>query len=294
MELHQIRYFLAVCEAGGVTRAAELCNVAQPSLTRAVKKLEAELGGPLFLRARSGARLTELGTRMRPYLEESYQALQSAKAEAESFAGLGRTTLRLGVMCTIGPDWLIGLFDRLRRRLAHLEVELVETSGQRLVERMEEGGLDVALIGMPSLPDHFHAEPLFTERYVVAFGPGHRFQEMDVVPMAELDGEDYLRRLNCEFASHMEELGIERPYEGVNTRFSSEREEWIQTLILAGMGISVMPERLPIYPQLRTRPLVEPEVRREVSLVTTAGRRFTPAVEAFVRMARGYDWKAGR
>ncbi len=57
MELHQIRYFLAVCEAGGVTRAAELCNVAQPSLTRAVKILEAELGGPLFLRARLQRRL---------------------------------------------------------------------------------------------------------------------------------------------------------------------------------------------------------------------------------------------
>ena len=57
-----------------MSRAAELCNVAQPSLTRAVKKLEAELGGPLFLRARSGTRLTELGTRMRPYLEGCFRA----------------------------------------------------------------------------------------------------------------------------------------------------------------------------------------------------------------------------
>ena len=55
-----------------------------------------------------------------------------------------------------------------------------------------------------------------------------------------------------------------------------------------------MPEYLPLFPALTTRVLVEPEVEREVKLVTVAGRRFAPAVEAFVRLARAYDWNAGR
>ena len=68
MEMHQIRYFLAAARTLNFTRAAEECNVAQPSLTRAIKQLEAELGGDLFRRERPQAQLTELGTRMVPLL----------------------------------------------------------------------------------------------------------------------------------------------------------------------------------------------------------------------------------
>ncbi len=69
MEMHQIRYFLAICECLNFTRAAEQCHVARPSLTRAIKKLEAELGGPLLRRERNHTHLTELGRLIRPHLE---------------------------------------------------------------------------------------------------------------------------------------------------------------------------------------------------------------------------------
>ena len=61
MEMHQVRYFVALCETLNFTRAAEKCNVTQPSLTRAIKLLEDELGGPLFNRERNQTHLTELG-----------------------------------------------------------------------------------------------------------------------------------------------------------------------------------------------------------------------------------------
>ena len=81
MEMHQVRYFLAVCEALNFTRAAEACHVAQPSLTTAIKKLEAELGGELFRRERSRTHLTDLGKLMRPHLETIYAASEAAKAD---------------------------------------------------------------------------------------------------------------------------------------------------------------------------------------------------------------------
>ena len=73
MEMHQIRYFLAVCETLNFTRAAEACNVSQPSLTRAIKGLEDELGGPLFRRERNNTHLTGLGEMMRPHLTQVMQ-----------------------------------------------------------------------------------------------------------------------------------------------------------------------------------------------------------------------------
>ena len=83
MEMHQVRYFLAVARTRNFTRAAEECNVSQPSLTRAIQKLEGELGGPLFRREHSLSHLTDLGRIMLPHLEQTYAAAQAAKSLAE-------------------------------------------------------------------------------------------------------------------------------------------------------------------------------------------------------------------
>ena len=80
MEMHQVRYFLAVTRTLNFTRAADECNVTQPSLTRAIKQLEAELGGDLFRRERPAAQLTELGQRMQPLLQQCYEAASGARA----------------------------------------------------------------------------------------------------------------------------------------------------------------------------------------------------------------------
>src|SRR6266566_8006785 len=95
MEMHQIRYFLAVTRTLNFTRAADECNVTQPSLTRAIKQLEAELGGDLFRRERPAAQLTELGQRMQPLLKQCYEAAVGARSLASSFKGGKVGTLRI-------------------------------------------------------------------------------------------------------------------------------------------------------------------------------------------------------
>ena len=168
MEMHQVRYFLALCEELNFTRAAAKCNVAQPSLTRAVKKLEEELGGPLFRRERNLTHLTDLGRLMKPHLESIYTSSQAARSQADDFRGLKRAPLKLGVMCTIGPARLISFFDRLNKDAPNVELSLHESPGEGLVEEMMQGELDIALVGLPEYPERFDARPLFTERYVIA------------------------------------------------------------------------------------------------------------------------------
>ena len=82
MELHQIRYFLALCEELNFTRAAEQCGVAQSSLTRAIKALEIELGGALFHRERANTHLSKLGQKVKPFLEQAYIHAEGAKRQA--------------------------------------------------------------------------------------------------------------------------------------------------------------------------------------------------------------------
>jgi DNA-binding transcriptional LysR family regulator len=293
MELHQVRYFLAVCDTLNFTRAAERCNVSQPSLTRAIKNLEDELGGSLFRRERRLTHMTDLGRLMRPHLKQVYDSTLAAKEEAEKFGTLEKAPLRLGVMCTISPVRLVRLISSLEARIPNLDLHLREAKGSVLVDEMMAGEMDVAILGLPALPDRLDTVPLYSERYVVAFPSGHRFEEMNAVPMSAMSGENYLQRINCEFSANFDATGIERPFSGLNVRYRSEREEWIQAMILAGMGCAFMPESMPLFPGLKTRMLIEPEVKRDIKIATVAGRQFTPATRTFIEIAQQYDWQRG-
>ncbi len=292
MEMHQVRYFLAMCETMNFTRAAERCHVSQPALTRAIKKLEEELGGPLFRRERNLTHLTDLGRTLKPHLEQSVANVNAAKAVAQSFQCLERAPLKLGVMCTIGPSRLIGLMTKIRRELPGIEVSLHDVAPDVVVDRMLEGTLDVALFGMPKeLPERFDRRPLYRERYVVAFPPGHRFEKKNVVRLRDMDNESYLARLNCEYTDYIGDLLAERGV-SLDLRYASEREDWVQSMILSGMGSTFLPEHMSLHPDLPMRLLAEPQITRQIELVTVSGRRFSPAVEAFVRMVEAHDWNA--
>ncbi len=289
MEMHQVRYFLAICETLNFTRAAQQCNVAQPSLTRAIKKLEEELGGELFRRERNQTHLTDLGRLMRPHIETIATATESARAEADDFNSPEHTKTCLGIMSTIGPTQMIGFFTKLKEELPSIDLEIREAPGADLVEMMLEGSLELALIGLPNLPERLKAIPLYTERYAVAFAAGHRFENFNAIACHELDGEDYLKRMHCEFSDHFKALGHDKNW-AVNVRYTSEREDWIQALVLAGHGCCVMPEFLPSLPGIATRPVKDPEVSRSISMVTVAGRPYSPATRAIMRIASVFPW----
>jgi DNA-binding transcriptional LysR family regulator len=292
MEMHEIRYFLAVCETLNFTRAAERCNVTQPALTRAIQKIEGELGGLLFRRERNLTHLTDLGRLLRPQLEEVMRRSEAVKAAARGFLKLDNAPLRLGVMCTIGPMRFMGFLASFRQRHPGIEITLVEGVPERLGKILLEGELDLALLAQPeAFDERLDITPLYREPFVVAFPVGHRFEAMNAVPFREVAGEDYLLRVNCEY-KHA--LGDVCRANGFNTQkvYRSEREDWIQAMILAGMGVAFLPAYSPILPGLLTRLAVEPEVHREVSLVTMSGRRFSPAVQTFSRAIQSYDWRA--
>lgn len=290
MEMHQVRYFLAVAETLNFTRAAERCNVSQPALTRAIKKLEEEFGGQLFRRERNLTHLTDLGRLMKPRLEKILMEARSVTSAARQFHSLEQATLNLGVMCTIGPRRLINLFAQVQRELPGLDVHLLEATPDVLIERMMAGDLDIAFLAQPAeLPERFDRRPLYRERFVVAFPPGHRFERVNQFVLYDIGAEPYLSRKSCEFAQHFRALLSERGIT-LNYRYRTEREDWIQSMILAGLGCAFMPEYLPIYPELPTRVIAEPEVTRTVELVSVAGRRFSPVVLAFIQMVMDYEW----
>ncbi|MBL8667212.1 MAG: LysR family transcriptional regulator [Rhodospirillales bacterium] len=290
MELYQVKYFLALCETLNFTRAAEKCAVSQPSLTRAIQNLEGEFGGPLFHRERQRTHLTELGRLMQPYFEQVYEQAQAAKDAAKTFAKLDEVPLKIGVMCTIGPGILGGFFGSFRSRYPGIEVQLLDAPGYALAEMLLAGTIEVAIYGLPEgIEDRYHALPLFNERFVIACSNTHRFAAMDVIRCRDLHQERYVNRYNCEYYEYagniLRSMGI-----FVNVVMRSERDDWVQAMILAGLGFGFFSEFSVTMPGIVIKPLIEPEFGREINLVTVRGRPHSPAVGAFVRSARSFKW----
>ena len=293
MEIHEIRYFLAVAEILNFTRAAEACNVSQPSLTRAIKSLEDRLGaGPLIHRERNNTHLTELGRTMQPYFAEAISGLNAAKAKASDFAKLGASTLSIGLMCTIGPNRLIELFASFSSEYPQLEINLQDGPVEEIKESLNKGQIDVAIYCRPEpLCDRLHAVALFRERFFVALTPNDPLAQKQSIRMGDLNGRRYLGRSKCEYFQHLKDIrlklgGIEfkRPY-------TSDRDDWVQSMVVAGLGFTYIPEFAVTLPELVVRPLIEPEVARTVQLVTVRGRPHAAAVGAFLRAARQHQWR---
>ncbi len=283
MDLNQVRYFLAFAESLSFTKAAAKCGVTQPTMSRAIKLLELEFGADLVRRERGRTHLTELGRIARPRLELALAQVESVQADAIELATLTKSTLRLGIMCTISPTRLIPLISKLTTRAPELHIELVEATGDKIVEMLVDGSLDVALVGVPKYPEMITVRPLYEEQYVVAFARGHRFEQMENVPVSELHGEQYLERLNCEYVLHYNDFNPEFNID-LDIRYRSEKEDWIQAMVLAGLGCCCMPESMSLFPDLLRRPLIKPQVKRQISVATVRGRKHTPAIDLFCRL----------
>lgn len=289
MEMHQIRYFLAVERLKNFSRAAEFCNITQPALTRAIQKLEEEVGGRLFLRRPGRVELTELGRKLLPRLEAAQNEVRQAQNEAAFLVNQLKQRLRLGIMCTIGPESLVGLLDRLRAAMPDLELHLIESRGTSIVQALDADEIDVALVGLPRYSDQLEAMPLFTEPYVLALPRDHRLASRPSVLLSELDGENYIERSNCEFDEHFEVTFGEWPIE-MEVRFRSGREDWVQAMIAAGLGVSIVPQSLPLLPSLTSIRLIAPEVTRTISLATAKGRALPKPVQILRELAADQSW----
>lgn len=290
MEMHQIRYFLAVAEALNFTRAAEACNVTQPALTRAIQKLEEEFGGLMFHRERANTQLTDFGRLMKPHLEEILRETASVHSTASSFLRLDHAALNLGVLSTIGPQRFVAFLSGFRARNPGVEVALTDAAPGQLSEMLMHGRIEIAIAAQPGpFDESLRVHPLYRERFVIGFGAGHRFEKAKHVRLADLEGESYLARVNCEYREHIKALREDRAIT-IRYVFRSERDDWIQTMAAAGLGFCVLPESWPVQPGVLTRPLVEPEIERSVVLLTAAGRRFSPALAAFAKDIRAHKW----
>ena len=281
MEMHQVRYFLAVCETKNFTRAAGRCRVSQPALTTSIKKLEEELGEALFHRDRAGATLTSLGRQLYPRFQRMAAESASIGVVADNHRRLKQVPLRLGVLATVGPARVAHYLAGFRGRAPGVELELHIGRHDELVGKLEELELDVLISNTSDVaPEWAVVVPLYTERYAVLLPPGHRLGARASVKLSDLVDEPYVDRLACEMREQVAAACASHRFD-LYASHRTEREEWVQSLVQAGLGFAFMPEYSILPGETITRPLIEPALARTISMLRNSERAPTPAAKLF-------------
>jgi DNA-binding transcriptional LysR family regulator len=290
MEMFQIRYVLAAARTLNFTKAAAECNVSQPALTKAVKSLESELGSPIFHREGKRVLLSDFGHSIIANMRHIMDQAEATRTLAANFKLLHKVPVRLGVMSTVGHVRLSRFLARFQREYEGIEIAVQEAPLGELKHRLQEGDFDLAVLNpMDGNGAELRITDLYTERYVVIFPPGHKLSEKNAIKLSDLSGEAYVDRLSCEMREMV--MGVCRD-NGIElyARFRSEREDWVQAMVLAKIGFAFMPEYSVTLPDVVQRPLVEPSVSRKISLAHVPGRPFSPATAALVKSAHNFEW----
>lgn len=290
MEMFQIKYVLAAAKLLNFTKAAALCNVSQPALTKAVKTLEAELGAQVFHREGKKILLSEFGRSLLPHLQQILHETEATRNLADNFRLLNNVPIRLGVMSTVGPVRLSRFLAKFQADHHGVEVAVTEASADDLKRQLESAELDLAVLNaMDDARGRFTVQDLYNERYVVIFPPDHRLANLNAIKLSDLSGEPYVDRLSCELREMVMAVCAANDVT-LYARFRSEREDWVQAMVLARIGFAFMPECSVTLPDLLQRPLTEPEVSRTISLLSVPGRPYSPATAAMVRAAQSFRW----
>ena len=241
MELHQLRYFCAVAHNGNFTRAAKAENVAQPSLSQQILKLEAELGAKLFDRFPRCARLTQFGRTFLFRAEAILRQVGDARTEIEEMAGTEKGRIVIGAIPTIAPYFLPPVLTGFTRQHPTIAVSVMEETTPILLERLHDGRIDLALLALPVLGEELICEDLFREPFFVVVPPKHHLASRKMIDLQEIRTDPFLLlkeghcfRENVIMACRESKL---QP----NLVFESGQFSTILAMVSAGMGLSVVP-----------------------------------------------------
>lgn len=284
MELSQVRYFITLCRTLNFTRAAEQCNVTQPAFSRAVQRLEEELGGPLLFRERSTTQLTELGRAMRPHLQAMLDAADAATALALAKRKGGPSSLKIGLGPGIGAASIAPAVREVAAMLPDISIHFDESGPAALVDAMLSDMLDCALLPEDcEMPERLNRWPLYTENCVAVLPAEHRLAMLNTVTAQDILDETILIGEHC--GGYANALARVTGFSYRLQRCNGAAAQLLE-LVAAGLGIALLSERLRFASALSVRRFTEPDLSRRVLLTAVAGRPLNAAAVSFIKLCR--------
>ncbi len=261
MEIKQLRYFLTAAKTGHITRAAEELHIAQPALSQAIQRLEAELGVPLFDRKKRGVVLNANGQLLQERLIPLLEKLDGLAEEMQRSDERRHNTIRVNIIAAYS---LIAEHIIAYRKI-HPEVNF------QLVRSFTATDCDFVITNLHPLELNRDCDELLTERLFLAVPPESRFASMRSISLRDVASEGFIMcgsqspiRIMCE------NLCMRAGF-FPRAAFESENPEFARTLIGAGMGIGFWPEYTwgPVR-SARLLPITDPDCRRSIVMIPPA------------------------
>jgi LysR family hydrogen peroxide-inducible transcriptional activator len=283
MELHQLRYVCAIAETGSFSRAAERCQVAQPSLSQQVLKLEQDLGAKLFDRLGRSVRLTEAGRAFLPHARSILGQMEAARSSvAEQCADL-RGSVAVGVIPTIAPYLMPRYTAAFAKKHPEAKLRIVEDTTPVLVESLRNLSIDLAILALPLRHKDLEIVPLWTEPLFAVLPAQHRLAGAASLALKDLRGESFvmLRDGHC-----FRDLSIAAcSHARVTPRIAFESGQFSSLfgMVAAGVGISLVPEMaIDRNADCRYVRLSDARATRTIVAATLRGRSFNRVQRAFL------------
>jgi LysR family hydrogen peroxide-inducible transcriptional activator len=242
MELHQLRYFVAVAQAGSFSRAAERCHVSQPSLSQQILKLERRLGQPLLNRLGRRAALTDAGRLLLDRATMILAAVEEAERRLLDEDGVQRGRLVVGAIPTIAPYLLPPALEAFAKRHPQVELIVHEDVTRNLLAAAVEGDLDLAIVARPVADERLHVESVLTEPLFAALHPRHRLSRRRRITIQDLSAERFilLDEMHC-LGEQVINLCRSHDCQPIIACRSAQIST-VQALIALGQGVSLLPD----------------------------------------------------
>ena len=285
MELHQLEYFVAVAEEASFTRAAGRVHVAQPGVSAQVRRLESELGQQLLDRSGRSVRLTEVGSAVLPFARAALDAVANARLAVDELAGLVRGQVMVGMVSGCALPILAELLAGFHDRYPGVAITLVEDNSDRLVERLRDGQLDLALIGWAGqTPPDIETVVIVEEELVAAAAPGHPLADAGPIALGALRDVPLVclpRGTGVRAA-----LDAACAEAGFTPRvvFEASALPMVVQLATRGLGLAIVPASIPNGPMIL--PITDPPIRSRLELAWNPAPSANPAARALIEQAR--------
>lgn len=285
MEIHQIRYFLALSRTLNFTRAAEECHITQPALTRAIKALEDELGGELIRREGRTSHLTELGRRMVPMLQRCYDSALGAKELARTVTSAQLSPLRAVISHTVNIESMMGPLSALLRMFPSARFELSKAGASEILGTLKSGDADIAIAG--ALPDGWERLDdwaLWEEGFRAVLPANHPQAGNAYLEPSALQEAPLIAQSDCE--SRDELLAWLGSQKGGVVSHETTSQADATAIVRHGLAIAILPESASAACDLAAVPVEGLDIRRRVFAYMVAGRPRPPAASAFLSLLR--------
>lgn len=301
MELRQLRYFVALAEAGSVSRAAVVLGVAQPAISRQIRLLEDELAIPLFYRTGRGMELTEAGHLLMGHAPQVLAGLQKIENEIGDLRGVADGQVVLGIPPTEGHFLIPPLVSRLRARHPKLALKVIEAFSGHVTEWLMSGRLDVAVFYKLANTRQLVTDELLTEGLYL-IGKGGVSEGATPIGLDEIQSLELILPSRSHGLRHLLEQAAQSRDLRLNVDLEIDALLTIKALVEAGAGMTILPypsvERDVAAGRLTARPIRLEDVSRTLMVVTTTHHPLSLASRAVVRelrllvreLVRNGDW----